>query len=155
METKEYINKKNRIKSDLMTYATVNQLRMVSNQGIDSYRIYDKEFCVLEVYLLKQNQTGNLSVRFVIPLLYDFSMANLTVLRPLLGDINIRDFLCNDRMAHSNNILKLVRDSSIELEKPFNRNFVFATITNLFTKATNGVDLISNKMNQILQIKLN
>lgn len=85
----------------------------------------------------------------------DFTMANVTILRPVLGDKDIRDFMGNDRILYVGQSLKILRELNIDSRKSLNKNLVCATITALFSKSIKGMDLIANKMDSILQVKLN
>lgn len=155
METKEYINKKNRIYSDLKTYCRVNQLRIICEANSDRFKIFDKDFYIAEILILKQDQLKSFLIRFIIPMMSDFTIANVTILRPVLGDKDIRDFMGNDRILYAGHSLKILRELNIDSRKSLNKNLVYATITALFSKSIKGMDLIANKMDSILQVKLN
>lgn len=155
METKEYINKKNRIYSDLKTYCRVNQLRIICEANSDRFKIFDKDFYIADISILKQDQLKSFLIRFIIPMMSDFTMANVTILRPVLGDKDIRDFMGNDRILYVGQSLKILRELNIDSRKSLNKNLVCATITVLFSKSIKGMDLIANKMDSILQVKLN
>lgn len=155
METKEYINKKNRIFSDLKVYCSVNRFRIIFNTKKDQCKIFNRDFCVAEICIIKQDQSDSFLILFAIPMLSDFTMANVTILRPIIGDKDIRDFMGNDRLLYKDETLKILRNIKIQSNKPLSRNLVSVAITALFNKVVKGTNLITNKMDFILQVKLN